>query len=197
MNESRGVGFSGGKIALIAILAIVLILVFSVFGSYNSLVSAKEEVDGQWANIETQLQRRADLIPNLVSTVKGYAAHETEVMTQISDARAKLSGATTVEDKAAANDELSTALSRLLVVVENYPTLKADSQYTALMDELAGTENRIQVARKDYNDTVQSYNKKIKQFPSVIFANMFGFEQAEYFQASEGAQTAPTVDFGA
>lgn len=194
MNGTKSM--SGGKIALIAVIVIVLVLVVSAFGSYNSLVGAKEEVDGQWANIETQLQRRSDLIPNLVNTVKGYAAHETEVMTQISDARSKLAGATTVEDKAAANNELSSALSRLLVVVENYPTLKADSQYTALMDELAGTENRIQVARKDYNDTVQGYNKKIKQFPSVIFANMFGFDEAEYFQAAEGAETAPTVDFG-
>ena len=195
MNEERS-GMSGGMMALIGVIVVIVLIVLWAFGTYNSLITAREEVNSQFSNIDTQLQRRSDLIPNLVNTVKGYAAHETQVMTQISDARAKLAGATTVEEKAAANDELNGALSRLLVVVENYPDLKADSQYTALMDELAGTENRIAVARKDYNDTVQKYNKKIKVFPAVIFANMFGFDEAQYFQASEGAQTVPTVDFG-
>lgn len=195
MNQNTGRGTSAGKITLIVI-ALVLLIVFGAFSTYNSLVKAKENVNGKWADIETQLQRRADLIPNLVNTVKGYASHETEVMTAVSDARAKLAGANSVEEKANANNELSGALSRLLVVVENYPDLKADAQYTALMDELAGTENRIQVARKDYNESVKSYNQKTKTFPSVIFANMFGFKEAQYFQAQEGSETAPTVNFG-
>lgn len=188
---------SGGKIAIIAVVAVVLILIVGAIGSYNSLVGSKEKVDSQWANIDTQLQRRLDLVPNLVETVKGYAAHETAVMTAVSDARAKLAGAgNNVQEASAANSELSSALSRLLVVVENYPDLKASTQYTALQDELAGTENRIAVARKDYNDTVSAYNQNIKKFPTVIFAKMFRFNKAEYFEAQNGAQTAPTVDFG-
>lgn len=195
MNDSPKT-MSTGKIVLIAVVAVVLILIVSMVGTYNSMVGTKEKVDNQWANIDTQLQRRSDLIPNLVNTVKGYAAHETEIMTAVSDARAKLAGASTVNDKAQANGELTSALNRLMVVVENYPNLKADTQYTALQDELAGTENRISVARKDYNDSVGSYNKKIKGFPTVLFAGMFGFNEAQYFQAQEGAQTAPTVNFG-
>lgn len=189
----KGKGILGVFIGLIAIIAL---FGFMLIGSYNGLVDAKESIDAQRGNIETQLQRRVDLIPNLVNTVKGYAAHETQIMTDIANARAKMAGATTAEEKLAANDELSSALSRLMVVVENYPTLKADSQYTALMDELAGTENRIQVARKDYNEVVAEYNKKIKKFPTVIIANMTGFDEEEYFEAKEGADTAPTVDFG-
>jgi len=186
---------SGGAIALIVVIAIVVILGFSAVSSYNSLVSSKEAVDAKSADIMTQLQRRLDLIPNLVSTVKGYAAHEEEVITAVADARSKLAGAGTMEERAAADQELSGALSRLLVVVENYPDLKANTQFTALTDELAGTENRIAVARKDYNDVVRTYNQKIKTFPTVIYANIFGFDAAGYFEASEGAQNAPAVDF--
>lgn len=173
---------------------VVLIAMFAV-GGYNSLVSARETVDTQLSNIDTQLQRRNDLIPNFVNTVKGYASHESEVLGAVSDARAKLAGATTTADLAAADSELSSALSRLLMVVENYPDLKADTQFTALSDELAGTENRIAVARKDYNDAARAYNTAIKSFPKVIFAGLFGFEAADYFQAAEGATQVPQVNF--
>ena len=185
---------SGAWTLIIVGVIIVLLAIFSIT-SYNSLVSAREDVTNQMANIDTQLQRRMDLIPNLVNTVKGYTSHESEVLTQVSDARAKLAGASTAADKAQADSELSSALSRLLMVVENYPDLKADQQFTALSDELAGTENRIQVARKDYNDTARNYNKMVKTFPKVIFANLFGFDEVEYFEASEGAAEAPSVNF--
>lgn len=189
---------SAGKIALIAVLLVLVVLVVSVFSGYNSLVTMRENVTGQQANIQTQLQRRNDLIPNLVNTVKGYAAHEKEVFDAVSDARARLAGAgNDMQELADADAAMQSALSRLLMVVENYPDLKANTQYTALMDELAGTENRIAVARKDYNDAVQSYNRKLRTFPTVIYAGMLGFTQADYFEAAEGAETPPTVDFGA
>ncbi|BED92563.1 MAG: LemA family protein [Candidatus Paraimprobicoccus trichonymphae] len=186
---------STGKIVLFGVLGAVLIFIISLFSSYNKIVSLKENVNGKSADISTQLQRRADLVPNLVSTVKGYASRETEIMTQISDARAKLAGAGSLTEKGQANTELSGALSRLLVVVENYPNLKSDSQFTHLMDELAGTENRISVSRRDYNNSVKEYNQKIKEFPTVILANMSGFSEAEYFQADEGSKKAPSVSF--
>ena len=189
---------SAGKIALIAVLLVLVVLVVSVFSGYNSLVTMRENVTGQQANIQTQLQRRNDLIPNLVNTVKGYAAHEKEVFDAVSDARARLAGAGgDMQELADADAAMQSALSRLLMVVENYPDLKANTQYTALMDELAGTENRIAVARKGYNDVVQSYNRKLRTFPTVLYAGMLGFSQADYFEAAEGAETPPTVDFGA
>lgn len=186
---------SGNKIAVWVIIAIIIILVVVGVSQYNSLVGINENVENQRANIDTMLQRRVDLIPNLVNTVKGYAEHEKEVIENVSNARAKLAGATSMEEKADADDQLSGALSRLLMVVENYPDLKANQQFTALSDELAGTENRIAVARKDYNDSVKVYNQKIRRFPSNIFANLLGFEKAEYFQAAEGAQQVPEVNF--
>ena len=155
----------------------------------------KENVDSQSSNISTQLQRRADLIPNLVSTVKGYTSHESEVLSEISSSRAKLAGAQSMSEKAEADTELSSALSRLLVVVENYPDLKADTQFTALTDELSGTENRIAVSRRDYNAAVKEYNQKIKIFPANIISGMYGFTSADYFEASAESSKVPTVTF--
>lgn len=185
-------------IILIAIATILVLIVLWGVGTRNGMVSAYEDVQNKASAIETQLQRRSDLIPNFVATVKGYAAHEEEVYTAIADARAKLSGAIEKDDMASvseANSELDSALSRLLVVVENYPELKANENFIALQDELAGTENRIAKAREDYNDEVKSYNKKIKSFPNSIIANMGGFDEAVYFEAAEGAKAVPTVDF--
>lgn len=186
---------STGNIILIAVLSILLLFILWGAGSYNSLVGYRESVNNQSSNISTQLQRRADLIPNLVNTVKGYASHESEIMNNLTESRAKLTGATTMEEKAQADSQLTSAISRLLMVVENYPNLKADSQFTSLMDELSGTENRITVARKDYNEAVKTYNQKIKTFPTMVFASIFGFSQADYFEADEGSKAVPQVSF--
>ncbi|MBP2652838.1 MAG: lemA family protein [Firmicutes bacterium] len=179
---------------IIAGVVVVVLVVMAVSG-YNGLVTLNEGINGKWSQVENQLQRRADLIPNLVSTVKGYAAHEQKAIQAVADARAKLSGAQGPQAKAQADNELSGALSRLLVIAENYPNLKADQQFKTLMDELSGTENRIAVARKDYNESVQVYNTKIKSFPTNIYANMLGFGPKEYFKAEEGAKQAPKVEF--
>ena len=183
--------------AVFGIILLVLALGLGAWGvgSYNSLIGMQETVTSQSANIDTYLQRRADLIPNLVNTVKGFTSHESEILNEISNSRAKLAGAQTMADKSSANTELSGAISRLLVVVENYPNLKADAQFTALMDELSGTENRLTVARKDYNAAVQTYNRKIKTFPANIIAGMFGFSAADYFEASASSSEAPAVNF--
>lgn len=182
------------KTWLIVIGIIVIISIW--FGtSYNGLVAQDEQVNSQWAQVQTQLQRRSDLIPNLVNTVKGYATHEEKVIQDVADARAKLGGAQTVEDTAKANSELSSALSRLLVVVENYPNLKADQNFRALQDELAGTENRIAVARRDYNNSVQVYNQKVRTLPTSIIAGMTGFSAKPYFEADDNAKAAPKVSF--
>ncbi|WP_409288349.1 LemA family protein [Peribacillus sp. SCS-37] len=181
---------------IIIVGGILVVLIFMLMGSYNGFVNAEENVDQSYAQIENQLQRRLDLIPNLVNTVKGYAAHEKETIEAVSDARARLAGARSPEEEATANAELSGALSRLLVVVENYPNLKADKQFTQLMDELAGTENRISVARKDYNEEVSIYNKKVKRFPGALVAGITGFDKKEYFRADPKSQEAPDVNFG-
>lgn len=182
-------------IIIIAIVALVVILGIALVSANNNLVSMEAEVDAAFANIDTNLQRRADLIPNLVNTVKGYAAHEQDAIDSVTEARAKLAGASTVEEKAEADGALTTALNNLLVIVENYPDLKASANFTQLADELAGTENRIATARRDYNEAVQTYNTAIRKFPNSLVAGLFGFTQKEYFQASDDAQNVPNVEF--
>lgn len=182
-------------IVLIAVIAVIAIAAGSCISAYNGLAAERENVENAASNIDTQLQRRMDLIPNLVETVKGLSAHEQEIIDSVTDARSKLAGAQSMEEKAAADSELSSALSRLLVVVENYPQIQSSSAYISLMDELSGTENRINVAREDYNSAVKTYNAKIVTFPRKLIASLFGFEKADYYQASEGAQNAPSVDF--
>ena len=186
-----------GKGLIIAVIVLLLLVILPFFGSYNSLVALEEQVNNRWSQVENQLARRADLIPNLVETVKGYAAHESAIFTEIADARSRLLGAGSVAERMAAENELSSALSRLLAIAENYPTLKADANFRQLQDELAGTENRIAVARKDYNDAVTAYNTRIRRFPTVLVARLMGFEPKIYFEAPESAQQAPRVDFGA
>ena len=187
------------------ILAVVLVLVLialAIGGMYvgrkNQMVTLDEQVKSNWAQVDVVLQRRADLIPNLVETVKGFAAHEEQVFGDIAKARSALVGAKTPSDKIAANGQLDSALSRLLVVVENYPQLKSNENFLRLQDELAGTENRIAVERKRYNDSIQAYNTYIGLFPNSFWAGLAGFKRNDaYFAASEGSRTVPKVDFGA
>ncbi len=180
---------------LLIIVVILAVVAMILVPSYNKFVTAEEDVNQSYAQIENQLQRRSDLIPNLVSTVKGYASHEEKVLGDISEARTRLAGASGPEDQAAANDELGGALSRLLVVVENYPDLKANENFVQLMDSLEGTENRIGVARQDYNDQVASFNRQVKRFPGKIIASIFGFDEKEYFKVDEAAKEVPKIDF--
>ena len=183
------------RIAIIVVIVILIAIIAGLVSSYNGVVSLSEEVDNKFATIDTMLQRRADLIPNLVNTVKGYTNQEQAVIDSVTDARAKLAGANSVEEKANADQELTSALNNLLVVVENYPDLKSSQNFINLSDELAGTQNRIATARKDYNDAVKEYNTKIKRFPTNIVSGMFGYGEKEYFQASEGSEEVPAVDF--
>ena len=183
------------KQGLIILIVLFLAVVGGAISMYNSLIKLDENVAGKWSQIDNQLQRRNDLIPNLVNTVKGYAAHEQTAINAVTEARTKLAGAAGPEAKGAAYSELGNAISRLLVVVENYPDLKADKTFTGLMDELSGTENRIAVARKDYNEAVQTFNAKIRTFPSKIFADMLGFTAKEYFKVEESAKAVPQVSF--
>ncbi len=181
---------------LIGLIVIIVVLALMFIPSYNRFVDKEESVDQAYAQVENQLQRRLDLIPNLVNTVKGYANQEQEVIQSISEARANLAGANTPVDQANADAELTGALNRLLVVVENYPDLKSNENFQQLMDELAGTENRLAVARKDYNDQVAEFNRSVKRFPGKLVAGVFNFDEKEYFKADEGAEKTPTVDFG-
>jgi len=182
------------------ILALLLIVAIFVGGAYvrgrNEMVAQKEAIRAAWAQVDNVLQRRADLIPNLVNTVKGYAAHEQKVFDDIASARAQLGGARTPADRIAANSQLDGALSRLLVVVENYPNLKADQQFLKLQDELSGTENRIAVERRRYNEVVQKYNTFIQLFPNNLIASISGFQREDaYFKAEGQAREVPKVDF--
>ena len=176
-----------------AVIAVLVILGISTVGSYNGLVSKDEAVKQANSKIEASLQRRADLIPNVVNSVKGYMSHEEEIFTKIADARSKI-GSGNKEVKKEGETELTSAISRLLVVQENYPELKADAQVSALISELEGTENRLFIARKDYNDTATEYNKSIRKFPTSMMAGMFGFQRAELIEADKDARVAPKVD---
>ncbi len=190
MRRKAGIG-----IALLVIVVVVLIFVSWYVRSRNQLITLDENINSAWAEIENQLQRRSDLIPNLVSTVKGFAAQEQQIYSDIADARARLAGAGTVEETAESYNELQGALSRLLVVVENYPQLKSNQNFIQLMDELAGTENRIAVARKRYNDEVRRFNTSIRRFPGSIIAGTMGFSPRDYFEIDESARELPQVEF--
>lgn len=193
------------SIIVIGILGLLILwLVFSAIGSYNSMVAKDEAVSGQWAQVENVYQRRADLIPNLVNTVKGYAAHEKETLEGVVNARAKATSTTINADNLdaaslqkfqAAQDGLSSALSRLMVVVEKYPDLKANQNFLELQAQLEGTENRIANERMKFNETAKDFNTYIRKFPKNIYAGMFGFEKRAYFESTEGADVAPTVEF--
>ena len=177
------------------ILGVLVVLVLWIIMIYNGLVAMRQRVNQSFADIDVQLKQRHDLIPNLVETVKGFAKQEQEVLVKVTEARSRVAGAGTPAETMAASNELSNALSRLLVVVEKYPELKSDQNFLRLQDELAGTENRLAVARKRYNDTVQAYNTTSKRFPTNLLAMVFGFESREYFEAPESAQAAPKVTF--
>lgn len=187
-----------GLIVLGVIIVGIIAIAGYFIGTYNKLQVMDEQVTANWAQVENQLKRRSDLIPNLVSTVKGYAKHESEVFTNIADARSKLAGAMNSKDVKGvqqSTNEFNSALSRLLMVVENYPNLKADKSFIALQDELAGTENRLAVARRDYNESVKSINALVRTFPTAIVASMAGIKQREYFEVSEAEKQTPKVEF--
>lgn len=188
---------------IITIVVIVLVAIWGI-SSYNGLVSMDENVSNQWANVETQYQRRSDLIPNLVNTVKGYAKHESETLESVMAARSQATQVKidpsncTPQQLAAyqkAQGDVTTALGKLLAITENYPDLKANQNFLELQSQLEGTENRINVARKDFNDTAKKYNTSLRRFPRNIIASMFGFEKRNYFEAEVGAEKAPKVEF--
>ena len=193
------------SIVTIVIIAVVVLAIYLWFKSgYNAMVEKQETVQAQWAQVENVYQRRADLIPNLVATVKGYAEHEQGTLTAVIEARAKATGVTIdptnitpdqLEQFQAAQDQLSGALSRLLVSIERYPELKANENFMALQAQLEGTENRITIERQKFNETAKDYNQYIRKFPRNIIANMFDFEKVGYFKAQAGAETAPKVEF--
>ena len=192
------------KVTIIIIVAVVAIIAIWAVSGYNSLVGMDENVSNQWANVETQYQRRADLIPNLVNTVKGYAAHEKETLEGVIAARSqatqiKVDPNDLTPEKLAeyqkAQGQLASALGKLLAITENYPDLKANQNFLELQAQLEGTENRINVARKNFNDAAKAYNTAIRRFPKNILAGLFGFDKRAYFEAAEGAEQAPTVEF--
>lgn len=196
--------FSKGTIAILVILGFILIIFLWVKGAYNGMVSEEEKVTSSWSQVENVYQRRADLIPNLVATVKGYAEHERETLEGVINARSKATQTTidpasltpeNISKFQAAQGELSSALSRLMVVVERYPDLKANQNFLELQAQLEGTENRITVERQKFNEAARGYNTLIRKFPKNILAGMFGFERKAYFEAQEGSETAPKVEF--
>ena len=186
-------------IVVAVILGVIVLGTVVVGGTFvskwNQLVTMDTDIKAKWAQVDNQLQRRNDLIPNLVETVKGFAAQEKSIMESIANARAKMAGAGSVSDKIAASNELSSALGRLLVVVENYPQLKSNVTFSRLMDELAGTENRLSVERKRYNDSVQVYNVTVRQFPGNLIASTLGFKEQPFFEVPAAARQAPQVKF--
>ncbi len=192
----------GCLVALGVVLLILVVLGGSVMGRYNALVTSRENIEGAWAQVENVLQRRADLIPNLVETVKGFAAQERGIFEEVAQARSRLigavgstAGAGSPAAAAAADSALSSALGRLLAIAEAYPDLKSNQTFIRLQDELAGTENRIATERRRYNDVVRDYNASIKRFPNNFFAGFFGFDEREYFEAEEGTAEPPKVEF--
>ena len=200
---------SRGVIITLAVLAVILVVGLGVagwgVGVYNSIVSLDEGVSSAWSQVETQYQRRADLIPNLVSTVKGFAAQEKEVLVGVTEARARVSQMNVTKDVVndpesfakfqAAQDQFSSAISRLLVVAENYPNLKSNENFLSLQTQLEGTENRIAVARRNFNEVVQGYNTTIRRFPGSLIAGFTGFQEKQYFKSAAGSEQAPTVTF--
>jgi LemA protein len=187
----------GGLWIAVALVAVLLLAVGGcLVGAYNNLVTADQGVKSRWAEVDNQLQRRSDLIGNLVETVKGVATQEQVVFGQIANARAALGGARTPAQSIEAGRAMDSALSRLLVVIENYPQLRSNDQFQALMEEIAGTENRLAVARQRYNNEVQTFNTLVKRFPTNLYASMFNFASAPYYQVPEEARTVPKVDFG-
>jgi LemA protein len=188
-------GLIGCLVVVGGLLVLALIFGSGLVRAYNGLVTERESVDKSWAQVENVLQRRGDLIPNLVETVKGYAAHEKEVFEKVAEARGRLAGATTPQEATAANAGLTSALGRLLAISENYPELKANENFIRLQDELAGSENRIATERMRYNETVRVYNTHIKSFPANFIAGFFGFKEKDYFEAEAGAKEVPKVKF--
>lgn len=195
-------------LGVVGVLALIVVAIFWNFRStYNRMITLDESVNASWAQVENQYQRRLDLVPNLVETVRGFAAQEQEVLTQVAEARSRAGGVMQIDESVLqdpqaferfqqAQSELGSALQRLLAVQENYPELRSNQNFLALQDQLEGTENRIAVARQRFNESAQGYNTYIRQFPRVLIANAIGFDQREYFQAVSGADRAPEVDFG-
>lgn len=181
--------------AVVGFGVVILFFVMPLMGKYNNLVESQSNVDVQWAKVESKLQRRYDLIPNLVNSVQGVMDQEQEVFGAIADARSKIGKATTTDESIDANEQMDSAVMSLIMITENYPELKSNENVQSLMTELAGTENRISVERDRYNEEVQGYNNKVKKFPGSLVANMFGFDEYKYYEADAQASVAPTVNF--
>ncbi len=188
--------FTKKIIVLIILVIAVLVIVFWIWGTYNSLITKDQGVQSQWSNVETQYQRRIDLIPNLVNSVKGYMNFEQDLLTNITKLRSGWTQSATVNDRLQYQTQLDTALSRLLLVYENYPDLKSNAIVAQLMDELAGTENRISVERSRYNDKVREFNTAVKVFPGNVIASWFNFNEKKYYESIKGAEIAPLVNLG-